>query len=236
MLVTIPRREFIEEVFWCRPGEHLTALAPNGGGKTVLCYELAEQVISPKFPAISLVMKPRDKEVTAWAKRLRFRTVRHWPPMPSPWAAKPPGWVLWPKHSFDPAKDDPMLWREFRAAIIDSYKRGNRLLFADEILGLTDLGLERELNAVWTRARTMGTSLWGASQRPSGIPLHAYAQASHIFLGVTPEERDVKRYTEIGGVDAKLVKTVVMGLQRFQFLYIRRYGRNGAEMCVIDKN
>lgn len=236
MLVTIPRREFIEKVFYCRPGEHLTVLAPNGGGKTVLCYDLMEQVANPNFPSVSLVMKPRDREVTAWAKRSRYRIVRSWPPMVSPWQPKPPGWVLWPKHSFDPARDDPMLYREFRQAILGSYKKGSRLIFADEILGLTDLGLERELNAIWTRARTMGTSLWGASQRPANIPLNAYSQAGHIFLGLTPDDRDRKRYAEIGGVDPVLVKTVVMGLSRFQFLYIRRYGRNGAEMCIVDKN
>lgn len=233
---TFSRDEFLAERWVYRAGEHVTILAPTDGGKTTLAYELLSQVSTPDLPAISLVMKPRDPVVSSRARAHRYRTVRTWPPLYSPWHPWPPGYVLWPKHSFDPDSDNRMLYRQFRAAILDSYKRGNRILFADELWGLTEeLGLDRELVTVWTRGRSMGCGLWGATQKPSHIPLHGYSQAAHLFLGYDPDKRNRQRFSEIGGVEPKLVSDTVMGLRKFQWLYIRRHGIAGPELCIVDK-
>jgi hypothetical protein len=140
---------------------------------------------------------------------------------------------VWPKHTFDPDKDDLVLYREFRKALLDSYKRGNRIVFADEVYGLAvELGLNKELITLWSRARSMGAGLWVASQKPTHIPLWAYSNADHLFLAYDPDKRSRDRFAEIGGVDPDLVKQAVMQLGDHQWLYIRRAGR---VLCVVDR-
>jgi hypothetical protein len=227
------RAEFIRERWGYRPGEHVTFLGPTTCGKTTLAYELMEVTARPQLPAVVLVMKPRDKVVARMSQRNHYRIVRTWPPMPSIWQPrKPPGWVLWPRHEFDPDLDDPRLYAEFRRGILQSYKKGNRIIFGDEVYGLTtELQLTRELIAIWSRGSAMGCGLWSASQRPAMIPLWAYSQAHHLFLWHDPDRRARIRYSEIGGVDPGLVQDIVMGLDSYQALYIRRRGR---AMCVVE--
>lgn len=230
-LEVFDRPEFLARRFRYRAGEHVTAIGPTGSGKTTLLNELAENTASPELPCISLALKPRDSTMRDWSKRLGHRTVGTWPPSALTTNRHPPGWTLWPKHTFDPDVDDANLHKQCRAAILDSYKRGNRIILADELLALTDLHLGKELVALWTRGRSMGVGLWGGTQRPTHVPTYAYNQAEHIFLHYDPDKRARDRFAEIGGVDPKVVSETVMGLRKHQWLYIRR---DGQKMCVVD--
>lgn len=230
-LTTIAREEFATRYFRYRTGEHLTCLGPTGSGKTELMNGLLVPTISPEVPVVSLVMKPRDATARRWNQVLGLREVAAWPPAFSLTNRRPPGWALWPKHTFDPDVDDALLYYQFRLAMLDSYKRGNRIVLADELAGLTDLGLKKELVAMWSRGRSMGTGVWGGSQKPTHIPLHAYNQAEHLFLAYDPDKRARERYDEIGGVDPGFVRSAVMDLDKYQWLYIRR---DGQKMCIVD--
>lgn len=232
-LVSVPRVEFLSARWDYSAGQHVTLLGPNGTGKTTLALQLMQYTTRPELPGVMLVMKPRDSTVDKWSKALGYKKVKTWPPRPTvPGMEKPNGWTLWPDHSFNPDRDDAVLRMEFRKAILGSYKKGDRVLFCDEVYGAArELGLERELVTVWSRGRSMGCGLWSASQRPALIPLSAYSEAEHLFLHNTPEKRARERYDDIGGVDPGLIRDVVGRLPRHWWLYVRRAG---PQLCLVE--
>lgn len=234
-VVRIDREVFIKKHFHYNPGEHVTFLGPTGSGKTTFAYQLLQEVTSEKLRGVVLVMKPRDKTATEWNKKLGYKIVRTWPPPVSIWEPKKPrGWTLWPGTTKDFEKDEEAQYIQFNRALRESYRsKDARIIFADELYSLcAELGLEKLLVHLWTKGRSMDCGLWGATQKPSHVPLWAYSQAQHIFLHNDPDERARKRFDEIGGVDPMLVRHVVSKLDKHEWLYICR---EGPVMCIVSK-
>jgi hypothetical protein len=221
MLEYVDRQTFLHEVWDYQPGEHVLFSEPTQQGKTHLAFQLLE--VSPHIkPPVALVMKPRDATPADWTKRLNYKEVREWPPR-NPFV-KPPGYTLWPKHemSLDRAsleRTNKNLAVQFRRALLDTYRGGDRVVFCDEIYGLlAELELQDELIALWTRGSGMGAGLWSATQKASGttqasIPGHAFNSPTHLFLGKDPDKRARDRASEIGGIDPKFVADTIMNLR-----------------------
>lgn len=133
-----PREFFIDRVWRYEGGEHVSFIGPTKAGKTHLAHQLLAATATAKRPVVDLVMKPRDKTTTHFAKAAGYRKVLEWDhariQAANFWRnPKPSGYTVWPKHAFDPDVDDPVHSAIFRTAILDSYKRGKRILFADEV-------------------------------------------------------------------------------------------------------
>ncbi len=237
----IPRGEFVAHYWRYQPGEHVTFLAPTGWGKTWFANDLLLHTCSSDLPAVVYATKPRDATMQRLI-RAGFVKVTDWPvPVTSPARFKrPPGWVLWPKHNIDDVHaDDLRHHRVFQRGLLHPYKMGARknskpsILVADEIYALSDLWLEREMRTVWTRGRSANCGLWGGSQRPANIPLDAYSQAAHLFLGNDPDKRSRDRFKEIGGVEPDLIVAGVSALRKHEWLYVRR---DGPKLAIITRD
>lgn len=233
MLATFTRAEFLDKKWRCRPGEHVTIIGPTGCGKSTLAYQLLQRTATPAHPVIAFLKKPKDGNVVRMSKGLGLRTVRSWPPPPSLFSPrKPAGYLLHPPTAFKPEVDRPKKGKIFRAALLDGYQKGKRILYVDDAYGVSELlGLRDELIELWTELRSMDAELWTAFQKPSHVPLWAYSQAEHIFLFNDPDKRARDRFAEIGGIDPDLIKRIVSGLARHQCLYIRR---DGPRACIVD--
>lgn len=232
-ITTYDRETFIHDVWDYGPGDHVTVLAPTGGGKTQLAYQLLGATAKPNLQATIFVMKPRDETVSKFTAQYNFKIIRDWPPPRLPlFDKKPPGYVLWPKETGDPDADDARQEKIFRSALRNLYRKGHKIAFADETYSLEkELGMEKELRRLWTKGRSMDTGLWAASQRPVWISRWAF-QAQHLFLGNDPDVDMQKRYGEIGGgIDPDIVRSVTGRLKRYEFVYIAREERT---MCVVS--
>lgn len=236
-LVTFPRDEFIADVFDYAEGDHCTFLAPTGGGKTHLQFQLLGATARPELQATVFVMKPKDATVDRFTKEYGFKTIRDWPPprIPNIVQKRPPGYILWPPETGNPEADDIRHEATFRRALRQLYVQGKKspsIIDADETYSLeNELGLKDDLRRIWTKGRSMGVGLWAGSQRPAFISLWAY-QAQHLFLGNDPDAEARKRFSEIGGgLNPEIVREVTGQLRRYQFLYISREDRS---MCIVD--
>lgn len=217
-------------------GQHVTILGPTDWGKTYLGYELLDVSASPRLPALTMVIKPRDKTALEYAHRLDMPRIQGYPLPPNPLRRKRRGYTIWPTHTFDDDRDDIRLYWAVRRVLDHSYKTGNKIVFGDEVAGLCELEppkrgmptIERKLKRLWSRGRSMGAGLWSASQRPVDVPLLAYSSAQHLFLGNDSDARARKRYDEIGGVDAGMVAWETSQLPKHHWLYIRRDGQRVA--------
>lgn len=234
-ILRVPREEFVTQRWHYEPGEHVTLLAPTGNGKTTLAYELLNVTASEEVPAVSLVMKPKDETVSAFSRANGFQHVRSWPPPRRPWRDPPRGYTLWPRHDLrNNAWTLDHQEQVLGYALTDCYARGNKIVFADELYSLdNELGLRDELVCIWTKGRSMRTGLWGASQKPSHVPLWAYSQATHMFLSWDPDVRAQQRYGEIGGMDPDLIRSGVEQLDEYEWVYVHRQGRRSS-ICIVS--
>ena len=239
------RDEFLNSRWQYKAGEHVTMIAPTQHGKTTLAFQLIEQSATQKVPAVTLVMKPRDRTVTKWQKRLGHRLVRNWPPFRTPWGQVPTGYMLWPRHTFDPDQDDSVMYTQFRRCILDSYKKGNRILYGDEIYGLAqELGLTRELVAVWTRGASMGcvgfnptASVYSVvGLQPSGtlVPRErpGYPKYQEVY-GV--RRREPTNYLS-RGTKAKTIRVSVYTSYRTSYVYRGSVSSEDIDRCFYDGN
>lgn len=250
-VLRLDRADFLANYWRYRPGEHVAAFGPTQrSGKTHLLFQLLGAANCPNVRKTAFCMKPIDRTVSRWSEALDFKEVPTWPPPPRwPWQDKPSGFTLWPRHTMNPAIDNRHIGGVFQTAILDGYKRGNTILFLDEIYGMlaelkvsdpskqngTRTGLTEELLAVLTRGGGMGCGAWLATQKPSGtqqtsLPGFVFNCPTHMFLAPDNDDRNRRRYAELaGGVDPKLIERTATGLAKYEFLYLNADG----EMAII---
>lgn len=231
-ILRIPRDSFIADRWDYKPGEHVSWIGYTGSGKTTFMRQLLRVSATPKLPAVVLAVKPRDENMVKLGREVTLKTTRSWPPVSIGWEGRHNGYVLWPRHTFDPDVDEAAHRKVFRTAILDSYRRGKRILVADECLTITqELNLPRELVTVWTKGRVMKCGLWAGTQKPSHVPLWMYSQAQHLFVTADPDRRARKRLAEIGGgIDPALIEECMRHLGPYEWIYVRPKDRR---VCIV---
>jgi hypothetical protein len=128
-----------------------------------------------------------------------------------PWSDLYEKVVLWPRIA--EMSDMYSQSATFREALHGMYRRGSYCIYADELRYLTDdLGLAKEFSLLWQQGRSNKLSIVAAMQRPRHVPLLAYSQATHLFFWRVSDNYDVKRISDIGGVDTRTIQRTVTRL------------------------
>ena len=207
--------------FTWQPGEHVTAIARTGRGKSTVLAAVA----SLRRHVLAIATKPRDPELARLFPDPPVALIRSWPPPADRTRA-----MLWP-----PMRDlSPDATAEqadaIRAALNATFRQGGWTLVVDELHHVEGtLGLRAEMVNLWRMGRSSGVSVLAATQRPAHVSLDAYAAASHLFVGHLQDDRDIDRVAEIVGLDRPMLRATVRSLPPFAWLYVRM---NDAYTCI----
>lgn len=239
------RDEFLAERFDYQPGEHVSLIEPTQGGKTHTVYQMADVAMNqnPGLRFVSLMPKSRDAATWKWAERLDLKVVDNWPPPKTWFGEKPRGYILWPKHlkGAPKAVNRAHLAGIFRNCLNDQYEKGDSITLVDDIYVIAVLmELNMDCEEFWVAGSSAGAGLWDTLQKPSGtvggghVSTFVYNAPTHLMLGYDPVEQNRKRFSDIGGVDPKLVSGIVEGLPRHR-IQTAEGVKNVSEKLYIHK-
>ena len=244
----VSRREHLEEFRDdYHEGQHVSYFGPTGRGKSTLCYQCLEMVISPDHPVISLhgKIKGRDPVISKASKRLHLREV---PRMPSKTRMtydrkrKWNGYIVIPlERPTYPAKEKELLQTAFRDAINRNYQttRRHTITHINEAHQTqADLDLREDVEAPLMRGGP-DNAVWHEAQRGAWLSYHTYNAPEHIFIFHDPDKANRKRYADMGCADPDEIYAITSNLKTArardgrtisQCLYVRRSGG----MYVVD--
>jgi energy-coupling factor transporter ATP-binding protein EcfA2 len=246
----IPRREFLHDFGKdYRPGQHVSFFGPTGRGKSTLCYQCLQQVISPDQQVISLhgKIKGRDPVVGRASKQLNLRVV---PELPSESRMrydrkykKYNGYLVVPlEHPGESAEaENKLLKRSFGRAIHYNYATMGRKTIThinEAHQTQEELKLKTACEAPLMRGGPDNAE-WNEAQRGRYLSYHTYGAPEHIFIFYDDDRDNRKRYADFGCADPDEIEYITSKLRTersrdgrtiSQCLYLRR----GGGMYVVD--
>ena len=200
-------------------GEHLTIIAPTGGGKTTLL----RQLVNRRKTNIFFGTKVKDVQYNRLINKHKFRRIESIKEI-RPWDTNV---LLWPRYK----GSIPELVLRQRLAFAEALDviaaQGGWTLWIDEAKYVSEfLKLRNELTFCLEQLRSLKGTVISGAQRPVFLPGSVLSNSTHVFIAKTTNIDDAKRLADLGGIDTKAVKEEALNLDEFEFLYIRTRGVN----------
>jgi DNA helicase HerA-like ATPase len=216
----VPWRSFLADFMTSWPAnakgqaEHVTFVGPTKQGKTTLALEiLKERARIRDAHIVVLATKPRDLTLS----RLGWPVIRQWPPG---YGQKQV--IFWPRFAKDVRRAAYAQRLAFDPVLADIFADGNRVVYIDEAFYFTDtLGLGSTLKQYWTQGRSVNLIVVAGTQRPRGVPREMFSEASWFFAFRTADEDELRRVSEIGGVDTRWLREVMRTLKPHEFVAVQ---------------
>lgn len=199
-----------------RQGEHVTLIGPTGVGKTELMVELMRL----RKWCVFLNTKRIDKTQGRLRSDLGFRTIKRAvdlnPEVASRYIVAPP----WPR-KLGSEQTDAQHRAVFSEALTRAFWQTGWTVGIDELEYINrDLRIESPVNRLLRQGRSQGNSMILGTQRPRHVTLHAYEQATHLFMWRQADLGNVARASELAGVNRARVLEVLPALNKHDTLYI----------------
>jgi len=213
-----PWEQVITGLRW-NQGEHLTIIAPTGGGKTTLL----RQLVNRRKANIFFGTKVKDVQYNRLINKHKFRRIESIKEI-RPWDTNV---LLWPRYRGSIPELVLRQRQAFAEALDVIAAQGGWSLWVDEAKYLSEfLKLRNELTFCLEQLRSLKGTVISGAQRPVFLPGSVLSNSTHVFIAKTTNIDDAKRLADLGGIDTKAVKDEALTLDEFEFLYIRTRGVN----------
>lgn len=211
------------------PGQHLIISGGTGSGKTTIARYINQVRLHGGGTVIVFVSKVRaDATITEFYSAndgwKRFKTW-HVPKKDERRI------LLWP--AVEGKNPEEVLTEQrkvFNQALDYIANHGQYTVQLDEGLYMTSrefINAYSRISMMFQMMRSSGGSIILLTQRPSGIPLSAYANIDHAFISRPGNEEDLKRLANLGGGLNKRALTKVLSANgKHDFVWIDVYSDN----------
>lgn len=171
-------------------GEHIALIGPTGTGKTGLAADL----LSARSYVVVFAIKRVDDTLKSFKG---YKIIKRWPP-----DYDDKKLILWvkPQSLGDIIKQ--------RTAIIQAMEEihiaGGWCVYFDDLSYVCDqLRIKTPVVTFMNQGRANGISAVNATQRPSGVPRHAFNQTRHTIIYHYEDEDELVRAAQIAGIPRK---------------------------------
>lgn len=165
-------------------GEHLSVVAMTGAGKTTFIREVIDirgytviignkQLDDSLYPPLHPKLRELGFQVIDGSRGQEF----------DPTNLEHPRVVFYCPLTGSAKADEDRQREQIRKVLTDLYRVPGWCVVVDEVSYLSkDLGLDRQLNALWREGRSKGTTVVAGTQRPVNVPRNMWEMATHFCL------------------------------------------------------
>lgn len=213
---TVSWDQFKRNFRW-EQGDHMSLIGPTKAGKTTLMIQL----LPYRKYSIFFGTKRRDPLYDEIIRKHGFRRVENFSDI-KPWDNRI---LLWPKHTPTIAGTVAKQKARFRTALDAIAEQGGWSAWFDECKYMSEmLGLTKELTFCQEQLRSnRGTNISGG-QRPVWLPRSVLANTTHLFIWKTTDQDDLKRLSDMGGLNSREIKQEIQTLGKHEFIYVHTRG------------
>lgn len=207
-------QDHLRQLRW-EQGQHVVLSGPTGSGKTTLAKSLLEK----RGHVVGFAVKAKDptlkKEFADWQFVEDFTEIENWMNRV----------MVWPRPK---KKEDADAWRArqrktFKYAFDKLLLADGWGVYIDELAFMADPkfgGVGTQIEMSHYISRSAKNSYLSCVQRPVNVPLAVMSNTSHAYIAKTHLAEDLKRLSNLGGVDQKELSRVVTSLPtRHDFVY-----------------
>jgi len=205
-----------------KQGEHFAIVGPTGAGKTTF----ESRILPIRTYVVIFVTKIYDD--TLALDFPGFERITRWPPKGYQERV-----LLWPDYDKrtvmqalrgrqDSIRDIIIKQRTvFKNALDRIFKdRSWTVVFDEQHYMCQVLKLEPENAMYLHQGRSSGLTVVNGTQRPAWVPVVTYSSASHAAIWNTTYKDDLKRLSDLGGLNSRELENNIQRLGKHEFIYV----------------
>jgi hypothetical protein len=208
----VPWERAIARMDW-RPGEHITLIGPAGVGKTELMIDLLSRRKFGIFLNTKRIDSTQDRLKSLGFRVTKDGNINH--VASQRWMVSPP----WNRKDF--ASTDSKHAVIFTRALTEAFWQTGWSVGIDELEFINrDLKITAPVDKLLRQGRSQHNSMILGTQRPRHVTLHAYEQATHMFIWKQRDASNAMRAAELAGINGDELVSAMPGLAKHDVLYV----------------
>lgn len=212
--------------------QHVTLVGPTSQGKSTLALQLIKERARLRGShVVVFATKPRDRSLSKLGRDPEWAIVRKWPPGYGQERV-----IFWPP--FGDVKSVTNRHREVMGDVLaDVFHEGNRVVYFDEAYYMAqDLDCEPIMRKMWQMGRSQNLIVVAGTQRPVAVPRPMFSECAWFFAFRTSDDDELRRVGELGGTDAKMLRSIIRTLRPHEFVVCQtRTGRMVRSKMTIGR-